>query len=101
MPLIWTGLGFLVPVVAFLSLMVMQTAVDSFYQDGYYTEHQWAQDVAIVVAAILVFIVGYLLNRPQRLIIDLNLDTGMAQPAANRTRRQARLHPGLDILNQP
>ena len=70
--IIWSGLGFVVPGIAFVCFLVTQLAMTAIFQDGrYYTEHGWPKLLAFWIAAVLVGIIGRSLSRKQtKIYID-------------------------------
>ena len=66
MLVIWRGFGWLVPVVVFAALILSQLSVDALYGEGFYTANAWPKQAAFVVAAILVGLLGYVLNHAKR-----------------------------------
>ncbi len=71
MLVVWRGLGWLVPVVAFAALILSQLAVDAVYGEGFYTATAWPKQVAFIVAAFAISILGIYLNHMKRqMLID-------------------------------
>ena len=69
--IIWQGLGFLAVVIPFAVLVLTQLGVDGVAGKGYYTAHDWAHVLAILIAAPAVAALGYYLNhRPGKIVID-------------------------------
>lgn len=70
--IIWSGLGFLVPVIAFGCLVATELLVEAAFRDEqYYQEHGWPKLAAFVVSAVLVGAVGRILRRRRgRVLID-------------------------------
>src|SRR5262245_61144370 len=68
--IIWSGLGFLVPVIAFLQLFLTEAAVEGMLRDDtYYQTHGWPKLVAFLIAAAIIWPLGNLLNRrPSRVL---------------------------------
>lgn len=57
--IIWSGLGFLVAVIAFGCLVASEFAVESIFQDDqYYQTHGWPKLLALLVAGIIVWLLG-------------------------------------------
>src|SRR5262245_24718472 len=63
--IIWSGLGFLVFVIAFTCSLAMALFTKVLFGDGYYTTHSWPLAVALAVAGILTWLLGNKLNRRQ------------------------------------
>ncbi|MDJ0498720.1 MAG: hypothetical protein QNJ89_12880 [Acidimicrobiia bacterium] len=71
MLIVWRGLGWLVPVFAFAALLLSQLAVDAVYGDGFYTANAWPKQVAFIVAAFSIAILGAYLNHTKRqMLVD-------------------------------
>jgi hypothetical protein len=73
--IIWRGLGFLVPVIAFGGFLASALIVGVAMQDRqYYQRHSWPKLVAAFVAAGLVWCLGRYLNRSpaDRTLVDPN-----------------------------
>ena len=62
MPIVWTRLGFLVPVVFMASLCAGQLVVDSIFGEGYYSSSRRAILVVSVLTGLVLFFVGLWLN---------------------------------------
>ena len=69
---IWSGLGFIVAVIAFLFLFCAEYVVESLLQDdNYYQAHGWPKLLAFWLAAACVWVVSTYLNKKQgRVFID-------------------------------
>jgi hypothetical protein len=69
---IWSGLGFLVAVIAFASLLLTAYATGVLLGDAaYYQTHGWPKLVAFLIAGAAVWVVGIRLNEGQgRVMID-------------------------------
>jgi hypothetical protein len=64
--IIWSGLGFLVAIIAFACLFMSELFVENaFHDDQYYQTHGWPKLVAMLVAAGLVWLLGNYLNKKQ------------------------------------
>lgn len=64
--LIWSRMGFLVPVVAVFTLALTEYVVGmTFNNSNYYEEYGWPTFVALVVAGLLCKVLGDLLNKSQ------------------------------------
>ena len=70
--IIWSGLGFLVPVVAFATLLLTQAVADAVTGvEGYYSAHTGLQTTALLAAAVVLWFLGrYLNGKPGRRLID-------------------------------
>jgi hypothetical protein len=73
--IIWSGLGFLVPLIAFGFLLATQVALNALNGAGFYESHGWAKFLALTVAGIVVWLLGtYLHGRPAKTLVEK--DTG-------------------------
>jgi hypothetical protein len=62
--IIWSGLGLVVPGIAFVCFLFTQITIGSIFNDEkYYTQHGWPKLLAFLVAAGLVGLVGSLLSK--------------------------------------
>jgi hypothetical protein len=62
--IIWTGVGFIVAVVAFLMLVLAEFSVEAFFKDeSYYQTHGWPKLFAFAVAGFIVLLLGKRLNK--------------------------------------
>ncbi|QDU86908.1 hypothetical protein Pla175_02620 [Pirellulimonas nuda] len=69
--LIWSGYGFLVPVLTFCSCLLLAVALDAMFGEGYYSSHPWAVGTALVVGGMASALVGFSLKgRSDRTVID-------------------------------
>ncbi|EKE75233.1 hypothetical protein [Gallaecimonas xiamenensis] len=66
MLIIWRGLGWLVPVVVVAGFLVGQLLIDAVLGEGFYTSHPWPKVAAAVWVAVLVAVLGYVLNYKKR-----------------------------------
>jgi hypothetical protein len=68
---IWRRLGFLVPLIAFAFLLVSQLLIDGLFGTGYYAIHRWAPTLALILSALIIGLLGLILNRNvKRIYID-------------------------------
>ena len=68
--IIWTRLGFLVFVFFFGAACLCQLGFDRHFGKGYYSTHKWTIGTAMVIAAGPSWLVGRLLRRRTRTLID-------------------------------
>ena len=70
--IIWSGLGFLVPIITFVLLVLTEYAVETLFADtSYYQAHGWPKLVAFLIAGAIVWSIGTYLNRKSgRVLID-------------------------------
>ena len=69
--IIWSGLGFLVPVIAFGVLVATQLTLNSAKGAGFYETHGWAKLLGLVVAGAAVWLLGtYLHSRPAKTLVE-------------------------------
>jgi hypothetical protein len=60
--IIWSGLGFLVPVVTFGACLLMNFLLDAKYGEGYYSAHHWAIGAALILGGLISCGVGLALR---------------------------------------
>lgn len=65
-PLMWRGVGWLVPVIAVASLLVTQVVINLIFGAGSYQEFPWAKDVAIILGMIFIGLAGWNFNYRKR-----------------------------------
>ncbi len=75
MLVVWRGFGWLVPVVVFAALILSQLSVDAMYGDGFYTANTWPKQAAFILAAVLIGLLGLLLNYTNRQVL-IDEETG-------------------------
>jgi hypothetical protein len=70
--IIWSGLGFLVPIVAFGCFVLTELVVESALgDDTYYQEHTWPMALAFGIAALGVAVLGKeLKDEESRILVD-------------------------------
>ncbi len=70
--IIWSGLGFLVPVIGFLGLLASAMLMDVLFDDDQYAKsHVWPQLVGWLAAGAMLWFLGRYLNRGRaRRMID-------------------------------
>lgn len=70
--IIWSGWGILVPVIVFLTSLVMEALTESILgDDRAYQEQAVPLTLALLISAVIVWFVGrYLNNRPGRVLVD-------------------------------
>jgi len=70
--IIWSGWGFLVPVIAFAASLVMELATEALVGDHrFYQIHAWPLALALALSGAIVWVVGkYLHARGARVVID-------------------------------
>jgi hypothetical protein len=62
--IIWSGLGFLVPIIPFGCFFVTQLALTTIFNDAtYYSEHSWPKLMAWLTAVSLIAVVGWSLSK--------------------------------------
>jgi hypothetical protein len=68
---IWSGLGFLVVLIAIAAVLVCQLAFDAAFGPGYYAAHKWTIGVALLLAAPACWFAGRALRaRGSQTVID-------------------------------
>jgi hypothetical protein len=74
--IIWTGVGFIVAVVAFLMLVLTEFSVEALFRDeSYYQSHGWPKLLAFAVAGFIVLVLGKLLNKKEGKVL-IEKETG-------------------------
>lgn len=68
--IVWSGLGFLVPAIAFAIWVIMNLMVDGIYGDGADAERVVASAIALLLSAPAIWFSGKALEGPGRLVID-------------------------------
>jgi hypothetical protein len=69
--IIWSGLGFLVPLILLLCLALCELVFDGIYGKGYYAAHNWAMGLGTLLSAAgCWWLDGLLRRRPDRVLID-------------------------------
>ena len=70
--IVWNGLGILVPVIAFATLLLTQAVADAVTGvEGFYTAHSSLQAAALLSAAAVIWFLGrYLNGKPGRRLVD-------------------------------
>ena len=67
----WSGLGFLVPLVALVCLAFTELLFDGIYGKDFYSTHDWAIAAGLFFAAAGCWVLGKLLGRqPPRVLTD-------------------------------
>ena len=62
--IIWSGYGFLVPVIAFACLFTSEVGVEAWFSDEqYYQAHGWPKLIALLLAALILWPVSAMLDR--------------------------------------
>ena len=81
--IIWSGAGFLVAVIAFLTLLLAEVSVEKiFHDDSYYQSHGWPKLLAFCIAGCLVLPLGRYLNRKgARTLIEKDTGREIVQKA--------------------
>ena len=74
--IIWSGFGFIVPLIAFACLVASEAGVEAlFHDDHYYQSDGWPKLVAFMLAATIIWPIGIVLDkRGGRILVDP--DTG-------------------------
>jgi len=69
------GKGWIVPAVFLAAFVDVQVIVDYFMGEGFYSDNRWVRIMAVVAVALLIGLIGYLLNHCDR-VIHVDLETG-------------------------
>ena len=69
----WSGFGFLVPLIAFGSLLASEAGLEAyFHDDRYYQAHGWPKLAGFVLAAAIIWPISAALDRRRvRTLVDL------------------------------
>ena len=74
--LIWSGFGFLVPLITFAFLLVTELTVDSIMRDEHFYEtHGWPKLLGFLLAAIVVWVIGEILHKRKGKVV-IEKETG-------------------------
>jgi hypothetical protein len=69
--IIWTGLGFLVAVIVFVSSIILNLAFNTWFGEGYYDTHKWPLAISLFISAIICWLLGSALRkRTSQTVID-------------------------------
>ena len=81
--LIYSGCGFLVPVITFASCLLMELMTRALFQDNtYYQEHWWPMPLVLAIAGLACVVVAQVFSGGEpRTLVDVE------------TREQVVLHP--------
>jgi hypothetical protein len=85
MLVIWSGLGFVVPVVALLCLVIAQLVTDAVFGEKYYTTHNWPKTAACIFAACMLWSLGRWLNKPDPEEFDESTWASLLRSSARHT----------------
>lgn len=70
--IIWSGLGFLVPVITFGSCLAANLLFDAQFGAGFYSSHHWVIGLALIVGGVVSALVGFALKfRHDREVVDV------------------------------
>ena len=71
--IVWSGFGFLVPLLTFGACLLANVAIDAQMGAGYYSAHNWTIGSALLVGGVLSAGIGFLLKgRTDRYVVDEN-----------------------------
>lgn len=83
--IIWSGLGFVVPIAIFCSLFAVEVSVEAFFDDAsYYQTHGWPKLMGCCIAAAIIWVISLFIikGRGKRTLVDpdtneqFRVDTG-------------------------
>ena len=75
--LIWSGFGFLVPVVAFLTLLVTEFSVEKITKNkNYYQENSWCILLGLVIAGAICFLISKYFDSKRVNKVYIDKETG-------------------------
>jgi hypothetical protein len=60
--IVWSGWGFLAPVIWAVVLLLTQQAVDGIYHEGYCAKHNWPMIVGCLLPAPILWLAGRIMN---------------------------------------
>jgi hypothetical protein len=67
--MIWSGLGILVPIITYASLVLTEYSVGILFNNqNYFQDSGWPKFFALLIAAVLCFFIGRVLNKDNRRI---------------------------------
>ncbi|QUX96428.1 hypothetical protein C0J08_13915 [Marinomonas sp. CT5] len=72
---IWKGRGWIAPIIFIAFFVDVQLVVDYFMGEGFYSDNRWVKLISLTVVALGVGVIGYSLNRRDR-IVHVNSETG-------------------------
>jgi hypothetical protein len=79
--IVWSGVGFLVAVFGYIWCVVMEFAVEAWFQnDLYYQRNGWPKLLALSIAACMVWPLGRMLNRRPEDSFIVDSATGELKP---------------------
>ena len=68
--IIWRGRGGLVALIIFVSALVINFVADQFGGKGYWDVHGWTFGLALILSALLVFVMSRLTDTSERVLLD-------------------------------
>jgi len=68
--IIWRGKGGLVALITFVCALVTNAAVDQFGGKGYWDVHRWTFGLALILSALLVFVLSRMIDTSERVLLD-------------------------------
>ena len=68
--IIWRGKGGLVALITFVCALVTNAAVDQFGGKGYWDVHRWTFGLALILRALLVFVLSRMIDTSERVLLD-------------------------------
>jgi hypothetical protein len=85
--LIWSGRGFLVPVIAASSCLLMELTTRAVFQDdSYYHTQAWPIPTALAISGVFCFFVGRFINRGSpRKLVDIETGAFVVLPRSQHT----------------
>ncbi len=57
--IIWSGFGFIVPLVAFVACFFFQTVTDAQFGEGYYSSNSWPVGLALIFGGAISSVAGF------------------------------------------
>ena len=83
--IVWTGYGFLAPLITVLIAASIQISLDSMFGKGYFGAHGWPQFMAMILASAMLWFVGCKLNNPAKnqTLVDPNTNEDVILKPSN------------------
>ena len=68
---IWSGLGFLVPLIMIASLLFSNVVLNKLFGAGFYSHSDWGPTLAFIIASAIIWSIGHKLAQQKgRVVID-------------------------------
>jgi hypothetical protein len=85
--LVWSGYGYAVPALTFMSCLLMELTTCAIFQDNrYYQDHVWPMPLALALAGLICIPLGSVLNRGEpRTLVDVKTGEEVVEPSNRHT----------------